>query len=454
VATMTIDALICEGESKDLMFDLSGGRGGYTVTYQVSDSAIIYSTTANTHNILVTPLVTTTYTLVNVVDQSGLGCSSGDLNLTQTIEVVPLPVAEFTGNETICAGESTELLVYFSKGMQPFSVTYTDGTNTFQIDDIYGSDTIRVSPNDSTVYTLLTINDGSGAQCTGSNIDDIAPINVLVKALPVIDFDLIGVNEGCAPFTPEFQINTPLAEIGELYWDFGDLTKTKIIVPDANDVIKEHPYNAGEYQVSLTIVSPGEKKCLDTKQLDQLIISHLVPVADFEFFPTQVSIVDPQVNFYNQSLHADSYEWMIDGVEQSDGVNFSNAFSNAEAASYEVTLISTADVKPACDDTTRRTVVVLGELFVNIPNSFTPNNDGINDVFAPVIKGFDPENYLFEVYNRWGGLIFSSTDSDKGWNGKNKGEDVPSDLYIWKLEVKSKYEVEKQKSMGQIRLIR
>ncbi|MFT6844358.1 MAG: hypothetical protein ACJAUV_000532, partial [Flavobacteriales bacterium] len=38
--------------------------------------------------------------------------------------------------------------------------------------------------------------------------------------------------------------------------------------------------------------------------------------------------------------------------------------------------------------------------------------------------------------------------------GKNKGEDVPSDLYIWKLEVKSKYEVEKQKSMGQIRLIR
>jgi gliding motility-associated-like protein len=74
-----------------------------------------------------------------------------------------------------------------------------------------------------------------------------------------------------------------------------------------------------------------------------------------------------------------------------------------------------------------------------IPNTFTPNGDEINNTFQPVFTyGYDPQNYSFYIYNRWGNLIFESHDAKIGWDGTFGEELVQNDTYIWKLEFKEK----------------
>jgi gliding motility-associated-like protein len=65
-----------------------------------------------------------------------------------------------------------------------------------------------------------------------------------------------------------------------------------------------------------------------------------------------------------------------------------------------------------------------------IPNAFTPNNDGRNDVFKPMIFG-NVIRYSFVVYNRWGQKVFESNDLSKGWNGTFHGTNSDADVFVW-----------------------
>jgi gliding motility-associated-like protein len=69
-----------------------------------------------------------------------------------------------------------------------------------------------------------------------------------------------------------------------------------------------------------------------------------------------------------------------------------------------------------------------------IPNAFTPNGDGLNDKFR--IFGTPPENitkYNFQIYDRWGLRIFSTTNIEEGWDGISKGQYCPSGVYVWEI---------------------
>lgn len=71
-----------------------------------------------------------------------------------------------------------------------------------------------------------------------------------------------------------------------------------------------------------------------------------------------------------------------------------------------------------------------GRLF--IPNSFTPNNDGINDVFKPVSNGH-VDDFDFRVYDRWGTLIFQTNNLDEGWDGRLRNNIVMIDVFVYKV---------------------
>jgi gliding motility-associated-like protein len=88
-----------------------------------------------------------------------------------------------------------------------------------------------------------------------------------------------------------------------------------------------------------------------------------------------------------------------------------------------------------------------------IPTAFSPNGDGINDVFK-VVKHLNVKtlNY-FEVYNRWGEKIFSTTNLDQGWDGSFKGEPVPNGSYNWQIQI-TNYDKEKISKAGNIDVIR
>ena len=70
-----------------------------------------------------------------------------------------------------------------------------------------------------------------------------------------------------------------------------------------------------------------------------------------------------------------------------------------------------------------------------VPNAFTPNGDGINDVFKPTVFGV-AINYTMTIYNRWGQMIFKSSDPGNGWDGTISGKPQPTGTYVWDCQYK------------------
>lgn len=98
-----------------------------------------------------------------------------------------------------------------------------------------------------------------------------------------------------------------------------------------------------------------------------------------------------------------------------------------------------------CIDTATVIVDVYDDIF--IPNAFTPNGDGVNDVFFPVggTLATDPDDYEMLIFNRWGNLIFKTEDPNAGWDGNG----APEDVYIWEIRTShGKYRI------GHVSLIR
>lgn len=101
------------------------------------------------------------------------------------------------------------------------------------------------------------------------------------------------------------------------------------------------------------------------------------------------------------------------------------------AGIYPVALVITDSHD--CKDTIIKSVVVVEDYNFYIPNSFTPNNDGINDVFQP--KGRGVLEYELTIYNRWQEKIFNSSDFEQGWDGKYKGITCLEGVYVWKISL-------------------
>lgn len=92
-----------------------------------------------------------------------------------------------------------------------------------------------------------------------------------------------------------------------------------------------------------------------------------------------------------------------------------------------------------------------------VPNTFSPNDDNLNEVFIPVLNAYDPSDYYFGIYDRWGIMIFETNDPEKGWNGTFDGNGshyVPNDAYVWKLRVKPIGGREPLELMGTLTLFR
>jgi gliding motility-associated-like protein len=87
-----------------------------------------------------------------------------------------------------------------------------------------------------------------------------------------------------------------------------------------------------------------------------------------------------------------------------------------------------------------------------IPTAFTPNNDGKNDVFKPLIFG-NVKSYQFTIYNRWGEVVFKSKDIKKGWDGNFKSLSQSTNVFIWLCTYQLEGEL-KQTKKGTAVLIR
>nr|WP_236023321.1 gliding motility-associated C-terminal domain-containing protein [Chitinophaga chungangae] len=87
------------------------------------------------------------------------------------------------------------------------------------------------------------------------------------------------------------------------------------------------------------------------------------------------------------------------------------------------------------------------------PTGFTPNGDGVNDLFRPKYR-CQITQYKLSIYNRWGDFIFFTTDPGVAWNGKHNGEPASLGTYVWVVEYIDELNAKYYRKSGAVTLIR
>lgn len=117
------------------------------------------------------------------------------------------------------------------------------------------------------------------------------------------------------------------------------------------------------------------------------------------------------------------------------------------------TVILTVSNNGGCQTAKAEQIKILGSCVIGVPSAFTPNGDGVNDYFYP-LNAFKAEQLNFRIYNRWGQLIFHSTDWTKKWDGRIQGIPQATGTFVWMLEYVHKDTKEKVFQRGTVTLIR
>ncbi|MCB0580292.1 MAG: PKD domain-containing protein [Phaeodactylibacter sp.] len=226
---------------------------------------------------------------------------------------------------------------------------------------------------------------------------------------------------GCVPASIFFDnLSVPINEEYDILWEFGDGGTATTVSPT---YLYER---AGTYTVSIDIVSP--LGCQTDTTFTNLITVLPSPVAGFSFSPEQPSNIEPTVNFFDESI--DAIRWLYDfGTGQSSSIP-NPAYTFPDTGLFEVMQVVTHP--SGCTDTLLKTIDIRPEVRYFLPNAFTPNNDGTNDEYlgAGVMEGATA--FSLTIWNRWGELVFQTSDPFEGWNGRkhNTGSEVPAGVYM------------------------
>jgi len=182
------------------------------------------------------------------------------------------------------------------------------------------------------------------------------------------------------------------------------------------------------------------------------------PIAQWEHLPEEPSILRNLVNFYDQSHGADLYSWYLseEMEEFSDEARASYLFPESEAQSTW-TVCQAVSNEYGCTDTLCLPVTIDGEFVMWMPTAFTPDANGLNEVFKPTLVGATAQGYSFKVFDRWGSLIWETSELGRGWNGQGKEDTsfyVPDGTYVWEVSVRQKGSSQVITERGSVTIIR
>jgi gliding motility-associated-like protein len=440
----------------------SAGVGTHTITYTISGNCGDIQTT--TINVLNNADATITQVGPYCIGNSPVTLTAVDLGGTWSGTGITDPVNGIF--DPAVAGVGTHAITYTITGQcGDFRTIFIDVVANFD------ATITQVGPfcEDASTVDLVTVN--GGGTFTGNGITDavngifdpavagpgthtitytipgpcgdIATIDIVVNALPVVSFSPDNTT-GCVPLTVTFTDNTGLAG-SSVIWSMSD----GFISSNSGSVT--HTFTSvGCFDVTLQVTSA--QGCVSSITQNDIVCTSAVPVAEFSWNPTNATILNPVVNFVNESTNATNYVWDFAGLGSSTATNPTFTFPSDSARFYLVCLEAYNSL--GCADTVCHYIQIFDEFLVYVPNAFTPDNDGINDVFLPVVNGHDPLSYQLLIFNRWGELIFESQHDNVGWNGTYKTVISKEDTYVWKLKLKSAADGKQHDYIGHVNLLK
>jgi gliding motility-associated-like protein len=401
----------CNGS---VTLNVSGGSGS-SYTYAWSPSGGTASSETN--------LCAGNYSCL-VTDTSG--CT---INFSVTITQPNVLSVAMGSTLNICVGNNAVLSANPNGGTGPYSYLWQPG-------NLSGSGP-TVTPVATTIYSL-TITDANGCTTTGTQTINVNPI-------PTVSF-LASDSSGCTPLCVTFTSPTQSTDV--CTWNFGDGNTSSGNSPQTHCYIVP-----GTYDVSLTITD--NNGCSATITDPNLITVFANPFASFTYSPDYITIYDPSVSFSDNSIGADQWSWDFGDSAHSTSTLQNPNFAYSDTGCFQVTL--TVTNLDGCSDDTTQDVCILSEFVFYAPNTFTPNGNGLNDVFFPIVNGYQEGSYHLMIFDRWGNLIFESNDVLTGWNGKvqdGKSDKVCQiDTYVWVVDVNEWNGVE-HRFRGHVNLIR
>jgi gliding motility-associated-like protein len=420
------------------------GTGG--ILNALGGASYVWSTGSTNQSIAQSPTVTTTYTV------TGTDYNSCVNTATASITVNPIPVIS-VNNDTICAGNTGTL-------------TATGGT-TYTWSTSENTASITVSPILTTQYTVSS----SNGLCTSSKVSTVL---VIVNHTHIASYaTAVCIGDSLKLFTTSTYTaynwntgqTTPSIEVtnaGTYYINTIDSHGCK-----GEDTIKVGEDSPVAIPLQDTTICSGQSAQLHTTQGIYIYqwtptywlssstiynpIAHPTSTITYTLTltngvcvttntltvfvtPSPTVSVQPKYSIVLQgesvslrAISTDSCTWIT-----SNWLSCSACNTTIATPESDIIYTVTATNNYGCSTATTATVQVEIEATIYTPNTFTPNGDGLNDVFKPICTNISNLNWV--VFDRWGLQLFQTNTIDQGWDGTYHGGKCQEDVYVYKLE--------------------
>lgn len=406
-ATINDVEVSCPGEEAELTVNVTGGLPAYSY---------LWNTGATTPTILVAPVTTTTYSVTVEDICTGIPAfAEGDI----IVPVFP-PLGVNTTPDTSVLCPNTPL-VLASEGFGG------NGTYTYAwYDDgvlISSAPYVNVSPMVTTSYTIR-VQDGCG-----NVIEQIVTVTVIASVLelemspdqkicPGDEADLwVIATEGLGDYT--------------YIWEHSGETTPEVMVS---------PNNTTTYTVSV------QDACATYSIEGETRVEVIRPMANFEIL-TKDPMVDLLVSFKNTSVDGVTWDWDLGNGDFSNDHSPTSTYN--PSGWYEITLIAYNEI--GCSDTVTKPLYVKPEFYVYAPNAFTPDDGRFNNEYSVSVIG--AIQFEFQIFNRWGEMIYATSDQYFSWDGTYNGHLVSDNVLVYRMTVTDRqYEVHEYE--GTITLLR
>lgn len=335
-----------------------------------------------------------------LVNDWGGGLSNGSVSIDYSgsgSDVLGEPLEEFevTPDTSICPGNSLQINAVGGQFYQWIS--------TAPISCIYCQNPV-VQPDSASSYSVVI---------TSLCKSDTLTVKVDMVPEPEISTSPDTTICGLYPVELVGSSNTP----GNFTW-FPDSVSSNVFVPVPQ-------LGLHNYEVVFQDV-PG---CYEMKDSVRIKWLETVPINGFQFLPSDTIFIGTELTISPDSINQNvSYHWGQPIISDSTTIQF----TGEEEGTFQVELTATA--ANGCSLTLTSEIVVL-PIRIDFPNAFTPNSDEYNPTFKPVVAGDGIEIASMKIWNRWGKLIYESANQN-GWNGEEDGRPVPSDVYIYRVELR------------------
>jgi gliding motility-associated-like protein len=406
--TMRDTSVFCLGDKVILTAIPFGGVGPYT--YLWNDGSGL--STLN-----VAPTVTSTYN-VTVTDNCLFESAS-------TTAKVTVPV--YQPLQVVTDGDEVELCPFI---LDTISATATGGTGnyTFQWFDgtlqISSLDTALVSPPFTKTFVVIATD--------GCNLKDTAYLNYTILSPPMV----LSTSE-----SPIICPGEPVEISVQADGGFGNYYYTWIHSGETTPQVTVQPYTSAWFAVGVS------DDCQTFTFYDSIFVKTIKPTADFLISSKTVYEKLP-ITFKNTSINANYYVWDFGDGQSSTLINPNNTYD--ARGLYDVRLI--AEDLRGCLDTIIKSVEILQENYLYVPNAFTPDGDRFNNQFQASTIGIT--QFSIQIYDRWGCLVYASDSPRFAWEGTNlKNENLKQDVYNYIITYSTLYEIGTVKK-GFVTLIR